>query len=102
MKDFLRLGLFNWFPMREGAKVLFIGKNKILEDDLRRRGLNVSALDSVEELANNLRYDYIIVVDGDIFFTNFENNNIDIKNVLNILLRNENLKKKMELDLIGK
>lgn len=83
MKDFLRLGLFNWFPMREGAKVLFIGKNKILGDDLRRRGLNVSALDSVEELTNNLRYDYIIVVDGDIFFTNFENNNIDIKNALN-------------------
>lgn len=65
MEDFLRLGLLNWYPWEKGTSVLLISGCREMEQDLKRRGLEVKRIDFLQEAEEDTSFDYVIVSPGE-------------------------------------
>lgn len=82
MEEFLKLGLLNWYPIKNDTEVLILGCDTAYEKDFTRRGLNVSQCCNLKELTEKNQYDYIVIYCADRFLMDIEKSNIDIRNLL--------------------
>ena len=71
--------IITWYPIEKNASVLQVGEDILINSALKEKTENVDVIDSIGNVNENLKYDYITLIGG---FENIEQED-EVSKILN-------------------